>query len=143
MKINVMSRHKKLPRSDVYKGLSIAMKEIGIRQYIKEMSLVGRSVVELYHEDKVTDIVRSKLKELEILLSDFDIMKQTDLSGKNFDMNRGVALKRIGTLLKRNQGKKFRECILSGFDDKFVQEAYASILEDNRDVKDLEPVINA
>ena len=127
MKINVSVRHKLLARKELYGGIYVLLQAIGIRQEVKEVSLIGRSLVELYHKEGDTEKVREVLKEKEILVEKFDPMESSKYTNKNFEAVNQCALARIVTLLKRNHGKMFREAILEDHNEQFKQEALKKV----------------
>jgi hypothetical protein len=86
-----------------------------IRHLVKEVSLIGFSVVEMYVADICFAKVMSNLQLKKAVLCTPSISRTiTD------DKCRQKIVNRIGFLLKRNSIKNLRECILDGFDTQTI-----------------------
>jgi len=81
---------------------------IGIKQKITEMSLVGRSVVEVYFKMEHQEAILTAIGNTKMLLKDFDIMATSQVTNKNKEELTGHLVSRLGNLVSRNLGLAFR-----------------------------------
>jgi hypothetical protein len=94
----------------VLKSVFDELHEMKIRHLVKEVSLIGLSVVELYVAEICFDKVMAALNNQKAHVCTEISRVITNVDSRKFVANR------IGFLLKRTSISKLRECILEGFD---------------------------
>jgi len=119
--LNLDRESKKLNRSQLYRTVGHLLKTIGIRSMVKEMSFIGRSILEIYHEKKDSDAVRKMLGDKGARRIELDISATNPITGKTPADVEKQMVNRIADLLRRNEGVKMRECILAGIPDNIRQ----------------------
>ena len=94
-------------------------KKYKLRGKIKEMSLIGKSIIELY----VAAVCENEVQEI-IKNSRLTVVNQDRMSTvHNRELNKTAIAKRIGFLLSRNSIKNLRTCIMEGFSPDIIEEA--------------------
>ena len=114
IRLNVDQKSKILPRGVMYAGIRRLLRILDIQAQVKEMSLIGRSVVELYYKTEDESKIKETLRQKEVLIDKFDVMAISQMTKKTSEEIAGHLVSRIVNLLTRNRGTKFREAIFLG-----------------------------
>ena len=101
------------------------LRDIGIQNKYKEVSLIGKSLIEIYVADICVAEVRSKLAEHHAIVS--PIIDRMHSPYGNADTNRIV--NRIAYILARNHLQKLRDAIIDGFPVEVKEAILAKELE--------------
>jgi hypothetical protein len=123
MKINMDRRSKTEPTPVIYQKVGQLLKYVGIRKQVKEVSMIGRSIVELYVEENDQDKVKERLRQMEAKIIDVAIGGINPWTNKSAMEQQEQICTRIAGLLRRNMGKHMRECILEGIPQEICSQA--------------------
>lgn len=94
-----------------------------LKGHVRDFSMIGKSIVEMYVAEPAFDGLKRKLIELKApVLVDFEPMSQ-DVKGRPAMDCRSAIVSRLAALYCRNSLKGMRECILDGYPELIRIEA--------------------
>ena len=135
MKLNMPRDLKKLQRKVIYAALKRMFETLGIERFIMEMSLVGRSVCEIYYKIENEGAVLEAVGNTKMLLKNFDLMTSSQQTNKNMEELSGHLTSRLMNLVERNRSKAFRETIFEGVTDTIRAEVMKKVDSKENKVK--------
>ena len=133
VRVNLDKRTKNLKRSEIYRYIRDGLKLNGLSMKIKEISLIGKNVAELYVNENDYVEVKQKMEELECLIKNFNVMDIPSFSENTVHTLKKQIVSRVTVLMRRNIGRGFRKCILEGFDEEFKQQVMTEIENANNE----------
>ena len=105
------------------------LESMKIRQFVKQISLIGKNVVEIY-------VAEINLQKVEPAIKAFSFDPTVIPENSEFDLE-GATSRRLGRLLYKTEWKNLKACILEGHSQKIKENAidYAAKLEEKRPLR--------
>ena len=106
------------------KQVFLALEGLEIRKQIKSVSMIGKSVLEMYVPVHHREKVETALNSIEAkILKDFDLNQTPYAKEGDLEKLKEKTSSRIGYLLSKNDNTNMRKCILEGIANEIVNKA--------------------
>jgi hypothetical protein len=115
IKLSATKKMQHLPRPVLYQYAYRLLNAVKIRRQVKDISLIVRSILELYVAEICDEEFNAKIAEVGItLLEDFDPSQPPKFATQHPPMEH--AIRRLAILLSRNPIRKMQKAILQPYD---------------------------
>ncbi len=122
-------------RRELYSAVNFLLHELKIRDQIKNFSLIGRSIIEIYVKTSLKQAVIenfNKQSTIPSILQNFDVCKKPEHSSLTDLEHKKKVVERLSILYMRNLGKQVREAIFENVKEQWKMEAIQIANEKSR-----------